>query len=276
LEPNQPNPHDSLAEILRQAGHLHESLAEYRNALKVDPKFYTSQLGLGDVYTLLGDQNRARGEYAKAPPEMVFFPELGLRCQTQAAITYARAGDMKQARIQLVAVLHEATKLQKNDCRSFIHQELALVAQSRVAAFQQLEKGEEVLRDPTAMSEAKRVEMLARILRMRARLAAEAGELELASRTVVRLQKMVQENPGDTVERAYNGAQGALLAAQSKTSAAIEALQEDPEDPFSMAKLVELQAASGDAQGAEETRARLKTDFGIALEDWLVARRFRQ
>ena len=52
-EPNDPNPRDSLGEILREAGRLEESQAEYREALKLDPKFYSSQLGIGDDYTLL-------------------------------------------------------------------------------------------------------------------------------------------------------------------------------------------------------------------------------
>jgi hypothetical protein len=87
---------------------------------------------------------------------------------------------------------------------------------------------------------------------------------------------MVQTNRSNGVERAYHGANGVLLAAQSKIGAAIEELQEDPEDPFSMAKLAELQAASGNAQDAAATRARLKADYGTTLEDWLAVRGFRQ
>jgi thioredoxin-like negative regulator of GroEL len=93
---------------------------------------------------------------------------------------------------------------------------------------------------------------------------------------VARLQKMLQTTRSNAVERAYHGANGALLAAESKTGAAIEELQEDPEDPFSMAKLAELQAASGDAHDAAEIKARLQADYGTTLEDWLVVRRFRQ
>jgi Flp pilus assembly protein TadD len=230
-EPNDPNPRDSLAEILQEAGRLEESLTEYREALKLDPSFYHSQLGIGDDYALLGKQDRAREEYAKAPTTMAFAPPLGLKCQTQPAITYAREGDVQQARVQLAAVLEEATKLQRNDCRSVIHQDLALLADSRAAAFQHLDQAEAVLQGPGPMSEADRIEQLTRILRMRARLAAEAGELEMASATVARLQKMVRDNRTNEVERAYNGANGALLAAESKIGAAIEALQEDPEDP---------------------------------------------
>jgi hypothetical protein len=274
LERNDPNPHDSLAEILQEAGRLEESLAEYRAALKLDPKFYHSQLGLGDDYALLGKQDRARQEYAKTLP-MESAAQYRLRSQIRSAITYAREGSVPQARVQLAAVLEEATNLQRNDYRSLIRQDLALLAESRAAAFQHLDQAEAVLQEPGPMSGTDRIAHMARVLRLRARLAAEAGELELASATVARLQKMVQDNRSNAVERAYNGAHGALLAAQSKIRAAIEALQEDPEDPFSLAKLAELQAASGDAQDAAEIRARLNADYEISLEDWLVVRRFR-
>jgi Tfp pilus assembly protein PilF len=273
-EPNEPNPHDTLAEILQEAGRLEESLAELREGLKLDPKFYYSHLRMGDDYALLGKQERAREEYAKAPPTMAFSPGLGLKCQTQSAVTYAREGDVKQTRVQLAAVLEEATKLQVNDCRSLIQQDLALLADSRAAAFQHLDEAEAVLQ-AGPISEEAHIEQLVRTLRIRARMAAEAGELEMANATVARLQKMFRDNPSNEVERAYNGANGALLAAESKIGAAIEALQEDPEDPFSLAKLAELQAASGNAQDAEETRARLRADYGPGLEDWLVVRRFR-
>jgi tetratricopeptide (TPR) repeat protein len=276
-EPNDPNPRDSLAEILREEGRLEESLAEYREALKLDPSFYPSQLGLGDDYSLLGKQDRARLEYAKALP-MATSPRSKLDCEIQSAITYAREGNMQQARVQLAVVLDEATKLQLNDYRSLAHQDLAQLAESRAAAFQHLDQAEAVLQGPAAMSGKDRVAQLARTLRLRARLAAEAGDLAMARATVAQLQKMVRADRSNEVERAYNGANGALLAAQSQTRAAIEALQEDPEDPFSLAKLAELQVASGDAEDAQdaaEIRARLKVDYGTSLEHWLVVRRFR-
>jgi cytochrome c-type biogenesis protein CcmH/NrfG len=278
LEPNEPNPHDSLGEILQKAGRLEESLAEYREALRLEPNFPTAQRGLGDDYALLGKESRAREEYAKTPPIMVFAPTHALECETESAITYAREGNLTQARVQLAVVLEQATKLQINNCRSFINQDLALLAESPAAAFQHLEQAEAVLQVPGAMSEEDGIEQLARTLRIRARMAAEAGDLAMASAAVAGLNKMLQDTHSNAVERAYNGAHGALLAAQSKIAAAIEALQEDPEDPFSLAKLAELQAASGDARDAEdaaEIRTRLKTDYGTDLEDWLVVRRFR-
>ncbi len=275
MEPNDPNPRDSLGEILQKAGRLEDSMAEYREALKLDPKFYHSQNGLGDDYALLGRQDRARQEYAKALP-MALSPQDKLECEIQSAISYAREANVRQARMALAAVLAEATKLQLNTYRSSLHQDLALLAESRADAFQHLDDAEAALQMPGPMSGKGRSRLLAHSLRMRARLAAEDGNLAMARAAVERLEQMVETTRSNVVERAYHGAKGALLAAQSKIGAAIEDLQEDPEDPFSMAKLAELEAATGNAQDATETRARLKADYGTTLEDWLAVRGFRQ
>lgn len=275
MEPTDPNPRDSLAEILQQEGRLEESLSEYREALKLDPKFYHSQNGLGDVYALLGNQDRARQEYAKALPLAQAHTDK-LDCQIQIAISYAREGNVKQARTELDAVLAQATKLKLNAYQSSIHQYLAFLAESRAVAFEHLDQSEAALKTPAHMSGKTRTRQLARTLEMRARLAADAGNLVMAEGAVNRLQKMVAVSGSNVVERAYHGANGALLAAQSKVSAAIEELKEDPENAFSTAKLAELESASGNAQDAAETRARLKADYGTTLEDWLVVRGVRQ
>lgn len=274
VEPNDPNPLDSLAEILQQAGRLEESLAEYREALKLDPRFYHSQNGLGDVYALLGNQDRARQEYARALP-MAQAPADKLDCQIQSAISYAREGNVKQARAELDVLLARAAKLKLNAYQSSIHQYLALLAESHAAAFEHLDQSEATLKMPSRMSGKARNGQLARTLEIRARLAAEAGNFATAQAAVDRLQKMAQATRSSIVERAYHGAYGSLLTAQAKVSAAIEELKEDPENAFSMAKLAELEAASGDAQAAAETRSRLKADFGTTLDDWLAVREFR-
>jgi tetratricopeptide (TPR) repeat protein len=273
-EPNDPNPHDSLGEILQKAGRLDESLVEYREALKLDPKYYYSQKALGDDYALLGDQQRARQEYAKALP-LALTEQDKLNCQIQSAITYAREGNTKQARAELAIALERATKLELNDYRGSIHRYLALLAESPDAAFRQLTEAETILQKPGHASGASRAALLARTLRTRARLAARDGKLEMSRDAVSNLQKMLEANRSNTVERAYHGANGELLAAESKIDAAIEELQEDTESPFSLAKMAELQAAKGNVRGAAETRAILKADYGTTLEDWLVLRGFR-
>ena len=274
LEPKDPNPYDSMAEILQRAGRLEESLAEYRQALSLDPAFFSSQVGLGDDYALLGDEDRARQEYAKALP-MASIPQQKLNVEIQSAITYARESNRKQARLELTAILDEAAKLQLNDYRSLIHQNLALLAESPAAAFQQLDAADAALHLPGRVSGAKRNRLLARSLELRAQLAAASGKPATARAAVARLEKMVLTNRTNAVERAYHGANGAFLAAEKKTRSAIEELEQDPENAVSLAKLAELQSASGSTAEAGETRALLQADYSTTLEDWQVARKFR-
>jgi len=41
LMPNDPNPEDSYAEILRMAGHYTVAIDHYRVALSMNPRFYS-------------------------------------------------------------------------------------------------------------------------------------------------------------------------------------------------------------------------------------------
>ncbi len=95
--PKDANPQDSYAEILRMAGNFNKSLEHYRAALAIDPQFYSSQFGIADTYSLMGDQVRARQEY-EAGFQKFPLPELHLvQWQTREAETFVREGDLKGA-----------------------------------------------------------------------------------------------------------------------------------------------------------------------------------
>src|SRR6266550_4016471 len=49
--PQDANPQDSYAEILRMAGRFQESIEHYRAALAINPEFYSSQFGIADTYS---------------------------------------------------------------------------------------------------------------------------------------------------------------------------------------------------------------------------------
>ncbi|HEY6972061.1 MAG TPA: hypothetical protein VJA94_22810, partial [Candidatus Angelobacter sp.] len=66
LLPNESNPQDSYAEILRMGGKFEDALIHYHASLKIDPSFVESQLGIADTYALMGDEPQARSEYAVA------------------------------------------------------------------------------------------------------------------------------------------------------------------------------------------------------------------
>jgi len=65
MVPNNPNPHDSYAELLMKMGKYDESIAQYNQALKIDPDFISAYRGIGDNYIFKGDFATARTYYDK-------------------------------------------------------------------------------------------------------------------------------------------------------------------------------------------------------------------
>lgn len=65
LSPNEPNPHDSLAEAYLFTGQPEKALEGYRRALEIDPTFGSSHFGLAWAYGMLGRYDEAVGEMAK-------------------------------------------------------------------------------------------------------------------------------------------------------------------------------------------------------------------
>ncbi|MDJ0917181.1 MAG: tetratricopeptide repeat protein [Woeseiaceae bacterium] len=59
LVPDEPNPYDSYAELLMEAGDYEESIANYRKSLEIDPDFYPSLAGIAINEALRGRPARA-------------------------------------------------------------------------------------------------------------------------------------------------------------------------------------------------------------------------
>jgi tetratricopeptide (TPR) repeat protein len=62
LIPEDPNPYDSYAELLTRMGHFEEAIEQYRLALRQDPTFGASHVGISANLIFLGRYDEARGE----------------------------------------------------------------------------------------------------------------------------------------------------------------------------------------------------------------------
>ena len=60
LLPDDPNPHDSYAELLMRMGRFDESIGRYRKALQVDPLFLSAYVGIANDQMFLGKGDEAR------------------------------------------------------------------------------------------------------------------------------------------------------------------------------------------------------------------------
>ena len=65
LIPDDPNPHDSYAELLMTRGRFAESIKAYEKALSLDPNFVASYVGIGNNYLCEGHTDRARSAFAR-------------------------------------------------------------------------------------------------------------------------------------------------------------------------------------------------------------------
>ena len=105
--PKEPNPHDSYAELLRMAGRFDAALEHYRAALKIDPDFVSSQLGLGDTYALMGNEVQARAEYDNAI-QAAHTDADRLDYGLQKAMSWARENNFAEADKAFSAVAEQA------------------------------------------------------------------------------------------------------------------------------------------------------------------------
>lgn len=65
LIPDDPNPYDSYAELLMKMGQFEESIKIYQKALKFDPHFVPSHIGIASNLNFLGKHQEARAQLQK-------------------------------------------------------------------------------------------------------------------------------------------------------------------------------------------------------------------
>ena len=269
LLPTEPNPHDSYGELKRMAGRFDESLDQYRAALKIDPTFVTSQLGLGDTYALMGNQTQARVEYDKAIQQAHNEPDR-IDYMMQRATTFVREGNFSEADKAFAKTAEKAGAEGLHLQESQAHRRMAEYQSDDTQAMKHLEAAESALANHKDISPLDRDEELARILRYRAVRAARAGNQELADKTSHQLEVMANNTHNLVIQSSYHGAMGALLMAREKYSDAIPHLEEDHDDPFSMQLLSRAYNEAGASDKMHEVEARLRGTNVPTLEQALV------
>lgn len=275
LLPNEANPQDSLAEISRMAGRFEDALAHYHASLKIDPKFIESQVGLGDTYALMGEETKAREEYATAIAMAVTRVD-SINFALQSAATYAREGDFANADAAYLAVAQLAHKKDVGTLEAEAYRMMSVYQKDNAKAMDLLKRAEAVMGEPHPMSKAAEDQEMALILRTRAGRAVHDGSMGTAEAALKRLATLAEENHSGQVQFAYNGALGAVLLAHSKYQEAISHLEEDDKNPFSMQRLVIAYTKVGDKEGARRTSDRLSRYYDPSIEQAVVVPEFRK
>ncbi len=269
LLPKEPNPQDSYGELLRMSGNFEGSLLHYRAALKLDPDFVTSQLGLGDTYALMGNQEQARVEYDKAI-RFAHNEADRLTYSMQKAMTFVREGNYAEADkgyAEIAATAH-AKKQNLQEAQSYRH--LAEYQTDDSTAWKNLKLAEEALHHQSIISPSDRNEEMSRILRNRAARAAHSGNQALAEKELHELEALANGSRNRVIQSSYHGAFGTVLMDQKKFEAAIPQLEEDRDNPFTLELLVQAYYQTEQTEKLHEAEAKLRGINVPTMEQALV------
>lgn len=272
LQPDEPNPHDSYGELLRMDGKFEAALEQYRMSVRIDPNF-GSELGIADTYALMGREEDARDEYARA---IVFAGSQSdkIEYELQSAVTWIRENNRKQAEKSLDLVARHAHAAGLARLEAEAHRIAAMYDPDSRSALKQLELAEHALQEHQ-LSASDRVEEQARILRVQASRRAEAEDMTAASRVVDELAAMAEKSPSQAIQLCYHGAAGALLVAEGKFAEAIPHLEEGTDDPLAMRLLWRAYSSTGASQQAQALATKLASYNVPTVEQALVVPQFR-
>jgi tetratricopeptide (TPR) repeat protein len=270
--PTLPNPQDSYAEILRMSGNFDGALEHYRAALKIDPWFVYSQLGLADTYALMGKQPQARAEYDKAI-QNAYTAADRLSYALQSATTWARENNLAEADKAFDAVADKAHATGFGLIEAEAHRMMSLYQPDDAEALKHLASAETALNHPTtsaSISQSDREEERARILRYRAVHADHAGNHELAAQTLQQLETMAGSTRSAVVQSSYHGAAGTLLLNQGKIPEAIAHLEEDEDNPYSLELLSRAYSITHASEKKHEVEVKLRASNMPTMEQAMV------
>jgi tetratricopeptide (TPR) repeat protein len=280
LLPNEPNPHDSYAEVLRLCGRFDEALEHYRMALKIDPTFYISQKELGETYSLMGEEEKARAEYAKAIHEA---PSSGVKAEylQKLALTWVREKKWAEADKAYRDAAQKAHSMEQWVWEARAYRVMAMYQPDQAVANQYLDQADALLmakKDTVAKADLD--EEHARILRVRVERNLSTSPKSPAQNATAQdalsqLEQLAGSSASIAIQRTYAGAEGTVLVSQLKYKAAIPYLQEDYMNPLSMRLLVVGYRKTKATAEAAALSHKLQEWRIPTIEEALVVRAFR-
>ncbi len=274
LVPNEANPQDSFAELSRMDGRFDDALEHYRMSLKIDPSFHESQLGLGDTYALMGDEPRARAEYAKAIAEGTETQKVtwGL----QSAATYVREGDFAGADTAYRRLAQEAHNHDMANLEAEAYRSMALYQKDPATAVRLIAQAEDVLHEKHNVPQALLNEELAAVWRTGVDRFLQDGDWPRAQALLQHLSDLSAASPDELIGSAYAGASGGVYLASGQYADAISDFEGDPGSPVSMRGLVLAYEKAGQKDNAARMAASLAAFNIPVIEQALVVPEFRK
>lgn len=275
LLPNESNPQDSFAEISRMAGRFDDALAHYHASLNIDPGFTMSQIGIGDTYSLMGEEARARQEYEVAMPKA---PNKILSAQwsLQMAITWVREGDYAGADKAFRALAAEAHHDELGNIEAEAYRSMALYQKDHRAAMQLLKQAETIVHQTRNVPTLLLQQELASIFRTRIERAVDDNDLSMASADLKHLAELSSSSSDGQIEMFFEGSAGTVEFARGHYLDAVAHLKGEDRNPYSLLRLYRAYEKLGDKENAARVAEELAGFNEPVIEQAMVVPQFRK
>jgi tetratricopeptide (TPR) repeat protein len=270
--PDDPNPQDSLGEVLRMTGDDSGSLARYAAALEISRTFITSQYGRGDTYTLMGQYGLARAEYDKSLKIAKTEHEV-LHVEFQNALVYFWQRDPRTGGDKLAKLSLRAAEANDSTAQFEIDYARALLApdsQSAAALLAALE--DRLAHVPHDQVTSERNQEYATVLRERARLALASHNMDEADALTQKLEQLAATSRDQKVENIYESSRGLVMSATGDYANAVDELSCDLHSPLVVQQLIVAEQKLNNQQGVEKAQLRLKY-LRTPTAEWYVVTR---
>jgi len=265
------------AQSLRATGHVlfirgkyKEALEHYHAALKIDPAYISSQYGLGNTRTLMGDFAGARQEYDRAIP-MARNRMDELYVKYLKTLVYFWERQPVEGRKELAALAKEAAGKKEPNSQFQVGMAQALLTSDPQSELEQLKSLSVFLEKPLAgMNESDRGIARAAVLRERVRVLSLQGRQGDAAQPLSELETLATASKDQLVGSYFETARGYLSASKGDFENAAEGLSADPHSPLALQQLAAVEEKLGNAAAAEAARTCLKYHRNSEAE-WFLA-----
>ncbi len=274
--PNESNPQDSYAEISRLAGRFEQSIEHYRASLAIDPNFYSSQFGLADTYSIMGDQARARREYEAGFHKFSLPEQQDTLWRSREAATFIREGDFDWADRAFQAIADNAHAHHTSLAEADTYRQMALYQPDSTHALELLSKADAAVAAGENSNKTALQQEAAQILRARVELAVKMGNKKIAKPSLDTLAEMSNDANDTLIDLAYHGAAGAMFVSDGKYHDAIAQLEQDMNNPLSLKLLITAYQKTGDTTAAAHAVDLLSNFNDPTVEQALVVPEFRR
>jgi len=271
--PADPNPQDSLGEVLRMTGDDPGSLARYAAALDLSATFITSQYGRGDTYTLMGQYGLARSEYDKAL-KMAKTQHDVLHIEFQNALVYYWQRDPRTGGAELAKLSEKAAEANDSLAQFEIDYARAVLAPDAQSASVLLAAMEDRLAHvPAEQVTSERNQEYATVLREEVRLALASHNMEHTDALIQKLDELAAASRDQKVENIYESSRGLVMSAKGDYANAVDELSCDLHSPLVVQQLIVAQQKLNNPQGVEKAQLRLKYLRTPTAEWYVVVRK---